>query len=89
MSTQQQQTPWSCQIGSIDRDGYIRHMQREIKNSTKSVEEYKQQTTNKMSTQQTEARCEICDRNAYHQNDWHCSQGLIGPKIKEEFEEVD
>ena len=23
-----------------------------------------------------EARCEICDRNAYHQNDWHCSQGL-------------
>ena len=39
MSTQQQQTPWSCQIGSIDRDGYIRHMQREIKNSTKSVEE--------------------------------------------------
>ena len=19
--------------------------------------------------------CEICDRNAYHKNDWHCSQG--------------
>ena len=34
-----------------------------------------------------EKRCEICDRNAYHQNDWHCSQGLIGPKIKEWFED--
>ena len=34
-----------------------------------------------------EKRCEICDRNAYHQNDWHCSQGLIGPKIKEWFDD--
>ena len=25
-------------------------------------------------------RCEICDRDAYHENDWHCSQG----KEKEE-----
>ena len=22
-----------------------------------------------------EEKCEICDRNAYHKNDWHCSQG--------------
>jgi len=27
-------------------------------------------------------RCEICDRDAYHENDWHCSQG----KEKEEEE---
>ena len=30
--------------------------------------------------------CEICDRNQYHQNDLHCSNGLIGPKIKEWFD---
>ena len=30
--------------------------------------------------------CEICDQNEYHQNDWHCSHGLIGPKIKEWFD---
>jgi len=30
--------------------------------------------------------CEICDRNEYHQNDGHCSNGLIGPKIKEWFD---
>ena len=41
-----------------------------------------------MSNQQTEEekRCEICDRNGYHQNDSICSQGLIGPKIKEWFD---
>ena len=22
-----------------------------------------------------EEKCEICDKNAYHKNDWHCSQG--------------
>ena len=38
-----------------------------------------QQTTITMS-------CEICDRNQYHQNDLHCSNGLIGPKIKEWFD---
>jgi len=31
-------------------------------------------------------RCGVCDQDAYHQNDWHCSQGLIGPKIKEWFD---
>ena len=31
-------------------------------------------------------KCGVCDRDAYHQNDWHCSQGLIGPKIKEWFD---
>jgi len=30
-------------------------------------------------------RCGTCDRDAYHKNDWHCSQG----KEKEEFPEVD
>tara|TARA_R110001592_G_scaffold358192_1_gene662422 strand:- start:40 stop:639 length:600 start_codon:yes stop_codon:yes gene_type:complete len=30
-----------------------------------------------------EEKCEICDRNAYHKNDWHCSQG----KTKEVEEE--
>jgi len=31
--------------------------------------------------EEEEEKCEICDRNAYHKNDWHCSQG------KEEKEE--
>jgi len=31
-------------------------------------------------------RCGVCDQDAYHQNDWHCSQGLIGPKRKEWFD---
>tara|TARA_R110000822_G_scaffold89174_1_gene206228 strand:- start:45 stop:551 length:507 start_codon:yes stop_codon:yes gene_type:complete len=30
--------------------------------------------------------CGVCHRNAYHQNYWYCSQGLIGPKIKEWFD---
>jgi hypothetical protein len=25
--------------------------------------------------EEVEEKCEICDRNAYHKNDWHCSQG--------------
>ena len=24
---------------------------------------------------ETQERCWNCDRNAYHKNDWHCSQG--------------
>jgi hypothetical protein len=34
--------------------------------------------------EEEEERCGTCDRYAYHENDWHCSQG----KEKEEEEEL-
>jgi len=31
-----------------------------------------------------EEKCEICGRNAYHKNDWHCSQGKRRGEEEEE-----
>ena len=54
---------------------------------TKITKMYKKKEELEKRDDEDEERCEICDRNAYHQNDYHCSQGLIGPKIKEWFDE--
>ncbi len=37
MPTQQQQTPWSYQAGSINREGYIRCMERDCPKGHKTV----------------------------------------------------